>query len=77
MPAHQNLSLGPEELSIIRKAFDAAWEIARLGYDTNDPISTDVGRVRLANIVLSAHQRGLTDPEEIKATALRMMGLSQ
>jgi hypothetical protein len=70
-----NISLDPEELSTICKAFDAAWEIARHGYDVNDPISTDAGRVRLANVVLSAHRRGLTDPEEIKLAALRMMGV--
>jgi hypothetical protein len=31
--------------------------------------------VRLANVVLSAYRRGLTDPEEIKLAALQMMGV--
>ena len=70
-----NLSLGPEELSTISKAFDGAWEIARHGYNADDPIETDAGRVRLANVVLTAFRRGLTDPEEIKVTALRMIGV--
>ena len=70
-----NLSVDPDELSTICKAFDAAWEIARHGYDADDPISTDAGRVRLANVVLTAFRHGLTDPEEIKLAALRMMGI--
>jgi len=61
----------------ISVAFDAAWEIARHGYDASDPIATGAGRVRLASVVLSAYRRGLTDPEEIKVAALRMMGISQ
>jgi hypothetical protein len=72
-----NISLGPEGLSTVSKAFDAAWEIARHGYDANDPIETDAGRVRLANLVLSAHRRGVTDPEELKMAALRMMGIGE
>jgi hypothetical protein len=70
-----SLSLGPDELSTISKAFDGAWEIACHGYDADDPIETDAGRVRLANVVLTAFRRGLTDPEELKAAALRMMGV--
>ena len=73
----KNTTLDPDELSTICKAFDAAWEIARHGYDADDPISTDAGRVRLANVVLTAYRHGLTDPEEIKLAALRMMGVSQ
>ena len=72
-----NISLDPDQLSTISKAFDAAWEIARHGYDAEDPIAFDAGRVRLANVVLSAYRHGLTDPEDITAAALRMMGVSQ
>jgi hypothetical protein len=72
-----NISLGPENLSTVSKAFDAAWEIARHGYDANDPISTDAGRVRLANLVLTAYRRGRTDPEELKVAALRMLGIGE
>jgi hypothetical protein len=55
------------ELSTIYKAFDGASEVTRHGYDTDNPVSTDVGRVRLANALLSAYRRGLTDPEDLKA----------
>ena len=72
-----NISLGPENLSTVSKAFDAAWEVARHGYDANDPISTDAGRVRLANLVLIAYRRGWTDPEDLKVAALQMMGIGQ
>jgi hypothetical protein len=70
-----NISLDPDQLSTIAKAFDAAWEIARHGYDADDPIATDAGRVRLATVVLSAFRHGLTDAEELKLAALRMMGV--
>ena len=72
-----NISLGPENLSTVSKAFDAAWEVALHGYDANDPISTDAGRVRLANLVLTAYRRGRTDPEELKVAALRMLGIGE
>jgi hypothetical protein len=71
-----NISLGPDELSQIWKAFDAAWEIARHEYDANDPVSTDAGRVRLANVVLSAYRHGVREPEVLKVMALRMMGIA-
>jgi hypothetical protein len=74
-PPH-SIALGPEELSTIYKVFDAAWEIARHSYDTDNPVSTDAARVRLANALLAFYRRGLTDPEELKVLALRMMGVS-
>jgi hypothetical protein len=70
-----NISLGPDELSTIWKAFDAAWETARHNYDANNPVSVDTGRVRLANCMLSAYRRGLTDPEALKLAGLAMMGI--
>jgi hypothetical protein len=75
MRSADNISLGPDELSEIWRAFDAAWEVARHGYDANDPVSTDAGRVRLANVVLAAYRHGLRDTEELKKAALRMMGV--
>jgi hypothetical protein len=70
-----NAALGPDQLASLYKAFDEGWEIVRPAYDPNYPVSTEVGRLRLANAVLSAHRNGFTDAEEIKATALRLMGV--
>jgi hypothetical protein len=77
MDVPANIALGPDELSAIYKAFDSAWEIARHGYDASNPVSIDAGRVRLANVLLIAYRRGVTDPEELEVAALRMMGMSQ
>jgi hypothetical protein len=74
-PPH-SIALGPEELSTIYKVFDAAWEIARHGYDADNPVSTDAARVRLANALLAFYRRGLTDPGELEVAALRLMGIS-
>ena len=59
--------LRPEELSTLYRAFDAAWEVVRQGYDASNPVSTDVGRLRLADAVLDAYGRGLVDADVITA----------
>ena len=76
MGIHSQISLGPQELSKIYKAFDAVWEVAQHHYDLADVVSTDAGRVRLANVLLAAYRRGLTDPDRLKVTALVEMGIS-
>jgi len=76
MDPPDNIALGPEELSTIYKVFDAAWAVARHGYDADNPVSTDAARVRLANALLAFYRRGLTDPGELEMAGLRMMGVS-
>jgi hypothetical protein len=65
-PLHSAV-FGPEELSTLYRAFDAAWEVVRRGYSASNPVSADVGRLRLADAVLAAHQSGLVDAELITA----------
>ena len=66
----ENLVLGPEELALLRAAFDAAWaEIAPHYQDS--PTSFDVARLRMANSVLAAHRHGTTGVAAIKAAAVQ------
>jgi hypothetical protein len=68
----ENAALGPEQLSAIYKAFDAAWEVVKCQYGSG-PQSTEVGRLRLANAVLAAYRDGVTDPAALTGTAVQMM----
>ena len=64
--------LTPDELSVLRVAFDAAWDEVALDYDAS-PTTMEVGRTRLASAVLLAFRRGMIEPGSIKAAALRRM----
>ena len=70
MRPHNDVVLSPEELRVLRVAFDAAWDVV-----APDASSTgiEVGRLRLANAVLAACRRGMREPAIIKAEALRRM----
>ena len=63
-------ALGPEEPLTLYKAFDAGWEVVRHGYDARNPVSTDVGRLRLADAILAAYGSGLVAADLITAHAL-------
>jgi hypothetical protein len=56
---------------VLRGVFDAAWNEIVSEYDTS-PTSMEIGRIRLANEVLSA-RHGISDPATIKAVVLRRM----
>jgi hypothetical protein len=66
--------LGPEQLNVLRGVFDAAWDECSSDYDLS-PTSIEIGRLRLANAVLSARQHGMSDAATIKAVALRRMAM--
>jgi hypothetical protein len=68
-----DIVLGPEQLHILRGVFDAAWEECAPDYDLS-PTSIEIGRVRLANALLSA-RREVGDAETIKAVVLRRMAM--
>jgi hypothetical protein len=72
MRPHNDVVLSPEELSVLRVAFDAAWDVVAPEYDASST-GIEVGRLRLANAVLAACRRGLREPAIIKAEALRRM----
>jgi hypothetical protein len=68
-----DMVFGPEQLHVLRDVFDAAWEECGWEYD-GSPAETEVGRLRLADAVVSA-RRGMTDAAMIKAVALRRMAM--
>jgi hypothetical protein len=68
----ENAALGPDQLKTVYRAFDQAWEAVKQDYAAN-PQSTEVGRLRLANAVLTAYRSGMTDADAIKVTALQLM----
>jgi hypothetical protein len=68
----ENAVLGPEQLAVLYRAFDDAWEVIRPHYSSN-PQSTEVGRLRLANAVLSTYRDGVAGADAIKERALRLM----
>jgi hypothetical protein len=67
-----NLVLGPEQLALLREAFDAAWEEIASHYSST-PSSVEVGRLRLANAVFAVYRHGTTDPTAIKAAAIQSL----
>ena len=54
----QNATLDPDELRIVRRAFEDAWEVVKPTVACN-PIAIETERLRLANIVLAAFRSGL------------------
>lgn len=66
-------SYGPDELKVLFKAFDDAWEglAARVG---DDPQAIEAARLKLANVVLGLAAYGGNDAERIKWAALQIMG---
>jgi len=68
-----DMVIGPEQLHLLRGVFDAAWDECGWEYD-GSPAETEIGRLRLANAVLSA-RRSVNDAASIKAVALRRMAM--
>jgi hypothetical protein len=60
------------QLTVLYKAFDDAWEAIKPQYATG-PQSREVGRLRLANAILSAYRDGLTEPDPLKAAGIKMV----
>jgi hypothetical protein len=66
----EDAALGPDQLAV--QAFDEAWEVLKPHY-SSDPQSTEAGRLRLANAVLSACRDGVVGADALKERALRSM----
>jgi hypothetical protein len=67
-------SYGPDQLTVLFKAFDEAW--SSIAANFLNPLAIEAARLKLANIILSLPHNGSNDPEQIKSTALRIMALS-
>jgi hypothetical protein len=65
-----NLVLGPEQLALLRGAFDAAWKEVASHYNSS---SVEAARLRLANAVFAAYRRGTIEPAAIKAVGVQSL----
>jgi hypothetical protein len=65
----QSSTFGPEDLKILYRAFDTAWNVVKSHYAAN-PQSIEVGRLRLANAVLAAYRNGPADADALSARAV-------
>ena len=72
MLVQRSLALGPEEIKLLWVAFDATWSVTKEQYACS-PEAAEVGRLRLANALLSVYRTGVTDPEALKEHALGSM----
>ena len=73
-PHDTNLVLAPHQLTVIYRAFDAAWEEIAAHYDI-DACCAEAARLHLANMVLMAYRDGVTDPAALKTAAVRGLSL--
>jgi hypothetical protein len=65
---------GPDVLKVLFEAFDNAWAAIADSCGT-DPQSIEASRIRLANIILAlAHDRATPDADELRDSALRILG---
>ena len=67
----QNLALGPDELLVITRAFDHAWDAVRASY--HDESSTEAARLRLAGIIISLAKQGISDGGTLHEMAVGLM----
>ena len=68
----ENAALAPAQLTVLYKAFDDAWEVVKTQYAAN-PQSTQAGRLRLANAILSAYRDGVTESDALKVAGIKMV----
>lgn len=76
MPRHAPSIFEPEELARLGRAFDAAVVVAAEEASPYAVLPVRALRLALARAVLAGAQRGLVDPDELKADALRTVGAS-
>lgn len=70
----ENASYGPETLKIACQAFDEAWaEVA--GNFGDDPQTIETARLELAKAILSFPYDDVTDVQQIRKSALRVLAL--
>ena len=67
----QNLALGPDELVVITRAFDQAWDAVRAGY--HEDSSTEAARLRLAGILIALTKQRISDGQTLQEMAVGLM----
>jgi hypothetical protein len=75
MKARQILSgasFAPDQLRVMFEAFDQAWAAIAVQVG-DDPLSIEVARLKLANLILSLARDGNTDdPRRLKTAAVQL-----
>ena len=66
----QNLALGPDELLVITRAFDQAWDELRARFASDD---ADAARLRLAGIIISLAKQEISDGGTLQEMAVGLM----
>jgi len=66
-------SYGPDELKVLFKAFDDAWERIAPGVSGRAE-AIEAARIKLANVILGLAHNGSRDAEQIKDAALHIFG---
>jgi hypothetical protein len=70
----ENASYGPDALKIVCQAFDEAWADIS-GNFGDDPQTIETARLKLAKAILTFPYDEVTDVQQIKKSALRVMAL--
>ena len=65
----QNAPMGPEEIAALTEAYEATLKKLRLA-DRSDPITQ-----LIAKKIIEVGQRGIRDPEQISALAIKELGV--
>ena len=65
----QNAPMGPEEIAVLTEAYEATLQQLRL-VDRSDPITQ-----LIAKKIIEIGQRGVRDPEQISALAIKELGV--
>jgi hypothetical protein len=63
----------PERLTVLRNAFDRAWQEIAGNFGLGSPAAIDSARTTLANVILSLPCSEIDDADRIKETAIRVM----
>jgi hypothetical protein len=76
MKAHQlirNAAYDPEQLEIISAAFEGAWRVVEVRFNTD--AEREGARTRLAKVILELASQGMMEPELLKASAVDAMSV--
>ena len=68
-------SYGPDQIKVLCKAFDAAWDQLAPNR-SKDPDAVEAARTRLANMVLGLANKGVLDYDQLTNAALALMEAS-
>ena len=68
----ESASYDPEQLKVLRTAFDEAWEGIAPGVSAR-PAAIEAARLKLAEIILGLAKNGKLDPQQLADGAVQLM----